>query len=134
MSPTAEVPAVDKRTVTVAGAGLGASLAATLATACCVPILAPLIVAVLGVSGAVWAAGLKPYGLYILAASLAVLAFGFWMIYRPRQMPDGAVCPTRRPRAVVWMIWTAAGLWVFAMLLNTAPGLLLWLAGPMGQS
>jgi hypothetical protein len=93
-----------------------------------------LIVSVLGVSGAVWAAGLKPYGLYILAASLAVLVYGFWMIYRPRQIPGEAVCPTKKPRAVVWMIWAAAGLWVFSLLLNLAPGLLLGLAGPLGQS
>lgn len=134
MSNDTQSQSAHLKTLGAAGAGLGATLAATLATVCCVPILAPLIVTVLGVSGAVWAAGLKPYSLHILTASLAVLAYGFWMIYRPRKVPEGSTCAARRPRAVVWMIWIAALIWVFALILNVLPGLLLGLAQTLEQT
>lgn len=56
----------------------GAAVLATVASACCVgPVLAPVIVAVLGASGAAWAAGLKPYSPYIPGASLVLLVYGF---------------------------------------------------------
>lgn len=134
MSPDTPSQSADPRTIGAAGVGLGATVAATLATACCVPILAPLIVAVLGVSGAVWAAGLKPYSPHILTASLAVLAYGFWTIYRPRQVPEGSTCAVQRPRSVVWMIWIAALIWVFALILNVLPGLLLGLVQTLEQT
>jgi hypothetical protein len=76
-----------------ATAGAGSALAAVLASSCCVgPVIAPFVVAVLGASGAAWAAGLKPYSPYILAGSLAFLLYGpilktpeaawdVWMLY-----------------------------------------------------
>ena len=128
MSLNAETFAVDRKAATAASAGLGATLAAVLATACCVPILAPLIVAVLGVSGSIWAAGLKPYSPYILIGSLAVLAYGFWIIYRPCEMPEGASCASRKPRTVVWMIWIAALFWTLALAINALPELINGLA------
>ncbi len=128
MNNDTQSQSADLKTLGAAGAGFGASLAATLATACCVPILAPLIVTVLGVSGAVWAAGLKPYSPHILTASLTVLAYGFWMIYRPRQVSEGTSCAAPRPRSVVWMIWIASLLWLLALTLNVLPGLVVGLA------
>lgn len=65
--------------------GVGAAVVTLVAGACCVsPVLAPVIVGVLGASGAVWVASLKPYGWWILGASALALAGGFWIVYRPR--------------------------------------------------
>ena len=101
-------------------AGAGSALAAVLASSCCVPVIAPLIVAVLGASGAAWAAGLKPYSPYILAGSLALLLYGMWTVYRPRPAcsPEEG-CPTRGPgRGVKAVLWVALSLWTLAALLN----------------
>src|SRR5437868_15055802 len=68
-----------------ASTGVAASALTVVTAACCVsPVIAPIIVGVLGASGAVWAAGLKPYGWWILGAAAVCLAFGFWTVYRPR--------------------------------------------------
>lgn len=99
------------------GTGAGAAVLATAATACCVPVLAPLVVGVLGVTGAVWAAGLKPYSLVIVGAAGVLLAYGFWMVYRRPVAADGA-CPAKRPVLVQWILWLAAALWLVALALN----------------
>lgn len=101
-----------------ATSGAGAAVLATAATACCAPILAPLIISVLGVSGAVWAAGLKPYSPYILAGAGLLLAYGFWTVYRQPPLPAGSSCPARRPRSVRIVLWVSALLWLVAFLLN----------------
>lgn len=70
----------------VVGAATGGVTAAALAgasAACCTgPVLAPIVVAVLGAGGAAWAAGLKPYTPYLFAVSGALLAFGFRTVSR----------------------------------------------------
>jgi MerT mercuric transport protein len=105
-----------------AAAGAGSALAAVLATSCCVPILAPLIVAVLGVSGAAWAAGLKPYSPYLLAGSLILLLYGLWTVYRPRPACPPEGCPTTRAsRGVKAVLWVAVALWTVAALVNLFP-------------
>lgn len=101
-----------------AATGAGAAVLATAASACCVPVLAPLLVSVLGVSGAVWAAGLKPYGPLILAVAGLFLAYGFWSVYRPRPPAAGATCPAQRPLSTRIVLWTSAGLWLIAFGLN----------------
>ena len=105
-------------TLGATAAGAGSALAAVVASSCCVPVLAPLIVAVLGASGAAWAAGLKPYSPYLLAGSLVLLLYGLWMVYRPR-----TACPTeggltKSDRGVKAVLWVAVGLWTLAALLN----------------
>ena len=55
--------------VGAAATSAGAAAIATAASACCIPIVAPLVVTVLGASGAAWAAGLKPYSLHFLLGS-----------------------------------------------------------------
>ncbi len=107
----------DLQTWGAATTGAGAAVLATAASACCVPILAPLLVSVLGVSGSVWAAGLKPYSLPILALSGLSLAYGFFAVYRQRAEAVG-VCSTRRPRAVRWVLWSSAILWALAVMAN----------------
>lgn len=99
-------------------AGASAALVAVFASSCCVPVIAPLIVAVLGASGAAWAAGLKPYSPYILAGSLALLLYGMWMVYRPRPACSPESCPTGAGRGVKAVLWVAAALWAVAALLN----------------
>lgn len=97
----------------------GAAVLATVASACCVgPVLAPVIVAVLGASGAAWAAGLKPYSLYILGAAFVLLAYGFRVVYRRRDACADGTCAAPAPRVVRVVLWCAAGLWLGAALLN----------------
>lgn len=101
-----------------AAAGAGSALAAVLASSCCVPIIAPLIVAVLGASGAAWAAGLKPYSPYLLMGSLALLLFGLWTVYRPRPACSSESCPPGAGRGVKVTLWAAVVLWALAAFLN----------------
>ena len=101
--------------------GAGAALVATAATACCAgPVVAPLIVAVLGASGAAWAAGLKPYSPWLLGGSFVLLAYGFWSVY---QVPKG--CDVRAGGGRRWggaavrtVLWLAAMLWLAAVAAN----------------
>jgi len=102
-----------------AAAGAGSALAAVLASSCCVgPVVAPLIVAALGASGAAWAAGLKPYSPYLLAGSFALLLGGLRLTYRPRQACVDGSCPVRPGRSVKMVLWAAVALWTLAALLN----------------
>ncbi len=115
-------PRSSKSAVGVAAAGAGAAALATAAGACCVPVIAPLVVAVLGASGAAWAAGLKPYSLAILGAAGLLLAYGYWVIYRPRLAATGDACPVRRPPLTPRLVlWVATALWAVAAFLNLAP-------------
>lgn len=102
-----------------AAAGAGSALAAVLASSCCLgPVVAPLVVAVLGASGAAWAAGLKPYSPYLLAGSLAALLYGFWMVYRPRPACPPEGCPARAGRGVKAVLWASVAIWLLATMLN----------------
>ncbi len=104
-----------------AAAGAGAAALATAAGACCVPIIAPLVVGVLGASGAAWAAGLKPYSPAILLASGLLLAWGFWLVYKPRPAANGEACAIHRPLSARLILWVAVVVWALAALLNMAP-------------
>ncbi len=118
-------PRSSKSAVGVAAAGAGAAALATAAGACCVPVIAPLVVAVLGAGGAAWAAGLKPYSVAILAAAGLLLAYGFWAVYRPRPAAAGEACPVvRRPLTPRLVLWIASALWAVAAFLNLAPSVL----------
>ena len=106
--------------IATASTGIASALLTIVAGACCVsPVLAPILVGVLGASGAVWAAGLKPYGWWILGASAAFLALGFWSVYRPRRACSTA--DVRRPNGVLARV-AKLSLWV---------GALFWVAGAM---
>jgi hypothetical protein len=106
--------------VSAAAAGAGGALVATAASACCAgPVLAPLVVGLLGASGAAWAAGLKPYSAWILSGAAAMLAFGFFSVYRARP-----VCAVSGPRVrggqvlVRLLLWVSAALWIAALVVN----------------
>jgi hypothetical protein len=112
------------RGVGAAATSAGAAAIATAASACCIPIVAPLVVTVLGASGAAWAVGLKPYSLYLLVGSLGLLTFGFWSVYRPKRACADGTCPPGRSnaaRAARVILWFAAALWLGAAVLNILP-------------
>lgn len=74
----------------VAAGGVVGALAAS---SCCVM---PLVLFGLGVSGA-WIGNLTrlaPYQPYFLAATVACLGYGYWLLYRSRKTAcaDGAIC------------------------------------------
>ena len=91
--------------------GIGAALAAVVASACCV---GPLLVSVLGVSGAVAAAGLAPYRPYLLGLSAILLGVGFWLFYRP-PLAAGTACPPVMGRWTRTVLWSATALTAFAV-------------------
>ncbi len=102
--------------------GVAAAALTVVTAACCVsPVLAPIIVSVLGASGAVWAAGLKPYSGWILGATLVCLGFGYWTVYRPRR--NCAVREIPRQRRVLsgiakGSLWFGTACWMAAVVLR----------------
>ncbi|MFL6236870.1 MAG: mercuric transporter MerT family protein [Thermoanaerobaculia bacterium] len=101
-----------------AAAGAGSALAAAFAGSCCIPVIAPLVVAVLGASGAAWTAGLQPYSPYLLIGSLTLLLFGLWTVYRSRPVCSSEGCTTSAGRGVKTVLWVAVALWFLAVLLK----------------
>jgi hypothetical protein len=106
--------------IATASTGIASALLTLVAGACCVsPVLAPILVSVLGASGAVWAAGLKPYGWWILGASAGFLALGFWSVYRPR--PTCSIDNRSRSNRIMARV-SKVSLWI---------GAVFWVAGAM---
>ena len=105
-----ELPAVGAATV-----GTGAALTAAVASACCVgPALAPVFLSVFGASGLVAVSYLRPYTLWLLLASGAMLLFSFVQLYRKNACavdgaPSGLSHGLRIARVVVWL---AAFFWL----------------------
>ncbi len=98
----------------------GGLIGAVLASSCCV---VPLVLVTLGVSGA-WIGSLtalEPYKLFFVLVTLALLAGGFWHVYR-RRKPDcveGSYCA--RPesaRFTMSVLWAATIIIVLAMTLQ----------------
>lgn len=121
------------RALGAAATGTGGSLLALVAGACCAgPVIAPLIVGVLGAGGAAWAAGLQPYSPYLLAASGLLIAYTFIALYAPASCApedDGAMTPpggkARRRATPKWTLrlakavaWFAAFVWLAAVIAN----------------
>ena len=98
-------------------AGLGAGVLSLGASACCVPVLAPLLVSVLGVTGSIWAASLTPYSVWIVLTSGLVIGWAAWSIYRPRATA-AAVCRSRPAPVVHIGFWLAVSVWILALGLN----------------
>lgn len=120
-TPPSRGPGRELRVAGAAVSGAGAALVATAAAACCAPIIAPLVVGVLGASGAAWAAGLNPYSGWLLAGSAGMLALGFWSAYRPRPACDLAADRSSARRgsgAARAVLWVAALLWAAAVGIN----------------
>lgn len=94
----------------------GGLLAALGASSCCI---LPLVVFSLGVSGA-WIGNLTalaPYQPIFVAAALAILAFGFWRVYRQPALACEPGSSCARPGA---SRNTKIGLWAAAVLVLAA--------------
>jgi len=118
-------------TLTAGVTGAGAALLSALASACCAPVLAPLLVAALGASGAVWVTGLKPYAPHLLGFAALALAFGFWTLRRERKScPIGAAGKRSRNRLMTTFLWLAAGVWMISVLWTISVALHLLPTGP----
>lgn len=81
---------------------VGGLLGALAASACCI---LPLVLFGLGVSGA-WIGNftqLAPYQPYFIAATLACLACGYWLVYRSSKVAcaDDAACARPLPNRLV---------------------------------
>jgi len=105
-----------------ASTGVVAAALTVVTAACCVsPVVAPIIVGVLGASGAVWAAGLNPYGWWILGGAFVCLAIGFWTVYRPRRdCAVGDVPPQRGawPKVAKVALWLGTAFWLAGVVLR----------------
>jgi hypothetical protein len=106
------------------GAGatsVGAAGVAVIAATCCVsPVLAPLIVGLLGASGAAWAAGTRPYRGVILSMTFVLLAMGFWATYRRQRecaVDSASTRPKLLPALAKIVLWAGAVCWVVAVVL-----------------
>jgi mercuric ion transport protein len=95
----------EHRPVDSGGRGLvaaGSLIGALVASSCCI---LPLVLFSLGVSGA-WIGSvtqLAPYHAYILAATIACLGYGYWLVYHPSKIAcaDGEVCARPLPNRLI---------------------------------
>lgn len=94
--------------------GIASAGAAALAGLCC---LGPVSVAVLGISGAVAAAGLKSYRWPLLLGSALLIAGAFWGATRSRSSA-GDSCPVRMGRSLRIGLWAATVVWGVAAVLT----------------
>lgn len=97
-------------------ASTGSAGSAAAAAACCVPVLSPLLVGVLGAGGAVWVAGLKPYSPYLLGGGLLLLVYAFWRVYGRASSCEADGSTASLPRwtgvVVLTVLWISAAVWV----------------------
>ena len=100
--------------------GVGAAVTATVASVCCTgPVLAPIVVGLLGATGAAAAVGLKPYTPYLFALSFVMLAFGFWSVNRAKRacvVAGSAVSPGVAFNISQIVLWVAAVLWIASVI------------------
>lgn len=102
-----------------ATAGVGAALTATLASVCCTgPVVAPIVVGLLGATGAAAAASLKPFTPYLFALSLIMLTIGFRSVYRKTPVcvagaSTSVVLSLKISRAVLWF---ASAIWIVSVI------------------
>lgn len=90
-----------------------------LAAACCVgPSLAPLLLPVLGASGLIAIAALRPYVIWLEVFTALLLAFSFWQVYcrRGTCAKSGASSIPASLRIARIVTWVATGLWILALL------------------
>lgn len=97
---------------TGAGAASGSSLIAAIASFCCV---GPWAVMLFGVPGAIMIARWEPYRPYLIAASAGLLAWVFWRTYRLRRACAAGECAAGPSPWLIVALWTATGLWLFAL-------------------
>jgi hypothetical protein len=105
-----------------ASTGIVAAAITVVTAACCTsPVLAPVLLSVLGASGLVWTAGLKPYGWLILGGAFVFLALGFRMVYRPKESCAVESIPRRQrvlERIAKVSLWFGAASWLAGVILK----------------
>lgn len=89
----------------VTGGAVGLSALALAFGACCV---APWAVTLLGVGGAVMLARLAFVQPYVVAATAALMALGFWYAYR--RQPAEANCSVETRTRLRRLVWIAAAI------------------------
>ena len=107
---------------------LAAGLTSTAASICCI---GPLAITLLGVNGAIVAAGIKPYRPYLWGGSLLMLVFAFWRVYgrwAGQEARGSESCPVVAPRWTKIILWAAVALWVLAVMIQVAADRY-WLSG-----
>ncbi|MDQ6769594.1 MAG: mercuric transporter MerT family protein [Gemmatimonadota bacterium] len=111
----------DVGAIAASSTGIGAAVVTFVAGTCCLsPVLAPIIVGLIGASGAAWAAGLEPYSPWILGASFLALVWGFWSVYRPRRecsVDSSHQRLARLPRVAKGILWAGAFCWALSLVL-----------------
>ncbi len=95
---------------------VGGILGALAASSCCI---LPLVLFSLGISGA-WIANftaLAPYKPYFAAGTIALLGYGYYLVYvRPKQACAGGACARPLPNRVVKSsLWLATVLVIVAL-------------------
>lgn len=118
-APSARAPEKNPGAAPLRLAAAGGILGALAASSCCV---APLVLFSLGVSGA-WIANLTalaPYQPYFIAATLACLGYGYWLVYRRGKVAcaEGLACARPLPNRIV-----KSGLVLASLLVAGALGL-----------
>jgi hypothetical protein len=107
-----------RKDATAAGAAAvatGSAFTATVAAACCVgPSLAPLLLPVIGASGLIAIAALRPYTLWLELFAALTLAYSFRQVYRGHAPCEagGAPAVPRSVRVARIVTWIAAGMWI----------------------
>jgi mercuric ion transport protein len=96
-------------------AAAGGIIGALVASSCCI---LPLALFSLGISGA-WIGNftqLAPYQPYFIAATLAFLGIGYWLVYRASKLAcaDGEACARPLPHRLVKIALVAATILVIA--------------------
>ncbi len=95
--------------------GAVAAVTSAAASLCCA---GPAAIAVMGVNGAILAAGLRPYRPILLTASFLMLAFSHWSVYRRVTARLGRACSRRAGRISKVVLWTATVMWVGALFIQ----------------
>ena len=97
---------------------LGSVIGGVLASACCI---GPLVLALLGISGAAFARRFEPFRPYLLVLTYGLLGAAFYLAYRPvtAECGPGEACEMPRTnRAGMVALWIAA---VVVVLTTTFP-------------
>jgi MerT mercuric transport protein len=109
----------DATAVGAATVATGSALTAGVCAACCAgPSLAPLLLPVLGASGLITIAALRPYTIWLELFAALMLAFSFRQVYRRRvaRAPGRTQTIPRGLHVARIVTWMAAGLWVISLM------------------
>src|SRR5215469_12018813 len=115
MRPTSGLSGSEAPRLGGATVATGSALAAAAASICCAgPAVGPLLVSLLGASGAVAFEGLRPYSPYIVAASGIILGWTIVSSRRARQQcaPDKSASISHSLTRVI--LWVSGALWLAA--------------------